>query len=106
MPWVWLLLAGVVEVAWSQSIKPTEGFTKLPQTALCFVLMVSAVYLLSRAMKDLPTGTSYAVFTGIGTIGAIVLGVVVQHDALNLGRVTALVLLVAGLTVARLTTTG
>ncbi|NUS54372.1 MAG: multidrug efflux SMR transporter [Streptomycetaceae bacterium] len=103
MPWIWLLLAGVVEVAWSQSIKPTEGFTKLPQTALCFVLMVGAVYLLSRAMKDLPTGTSYAVFTGIGTIGAITLGVVLQGDRLDLARITALVLIVAGLTVARLT---
>jgi quaternary ammonium compound-resistance protein SugE len=104
MPWIWLLLAGAVEVAWSQSIKPTEGFTKIPQTILSVVLMAVAVYLLSMAMRDLPTGTSYAVFTGIGTVGAIVLGVVLQNDKLDIGRVAALVLIVAGLAVARLTT--
>ncbi|MFD9485070.1 DMT family transporter [Streptomyces sp. NPDC059991] len=104
MPWIWLLLAGLVEVAWSQSIEPTAGFTRLPQTALCLVLMMGAVYLLSRAMADLPPGISYAIFTGIGTVGAIVLGVVVQHESLGLGRVAALLLIVAGLTLARLTT--
>ncbi|MCF2526503.1 DMT family transporter [Yinghuangia soli] len=104
MPWIWLLLAGAVEVAWSQSIKPTEGFTKIPQTALCIALMAGAVFLLSMAMRDLPVGTSYAVFTGIGTVGAIVLGVVIQNDALNLGRVAALTLIIAGLTLAKLTT--
>ncbi|WTW96275.1 multidrug efflux SMR transporter [Streptomycetaceae bacterium NBC_01309] len=102
MPWIWLLLAGAVEVAWSQSIKPTEGFTKIPQTALCIGLMATAVFLLSVAMRDLPVGTSYAVFTGIGTVGAIVLGVVIQNDSLNFARVSALVLLLAGLVVAKL----
>lgn len=104
MPWIWLLLAGAVEVAWSQSIKPTDGFTRLPQTALCFVLGAAAVYLLARAMRDLPVGTAYAVFTGIGTVGAITLGVVLQNDRLDVGRVAALALILSGLTVARLTT--
>lgn len=104
MPWIWLLLAGAVEVAWSQSIKPTDGFTRLPQTALCFVLGAAVVYLLARAMRDLPVGTAYAVFTGIGTVGAITLGVVLQNDRLDVGRVAALALILSGLTVARLTT--
>ncbi|MFI1173914.1 DMT family transporter [Streptomyces melanogenes] len=103
MPWIWLLLAGAVEVAWSQSIAPTEGFTRIPQTVLCLVLMMGAVYLLSRAMADLPPGISYAIFTGIGTVGAIVLGVAIRHEPLGPGRVAALLLIVAGLTVARLT---
>ncbi|MEU1073175.1 MULTISPECIES: multidrug efflux SMR transporter [unclassified Streptomyces] len=103
MPWIWLLLAGAVEVAWSQSIGPTEGFTRVPQTLLCLLLMVGAVYLLSRAMAELPAGLSYALFTGIGTVGAIVLGAVVRHEPLGPGRVVALLLIVAGLTLARLT---
>ncbi|GAA0578491.1 multidrug efflux SMR transporter [Streptomyces crystallinus] len=104
MPWIWLLLAGAVEVAWSQSIEPTDGFRKVPQTLLCLILMLGAVYLLSRAMADLPPGISYAIFTGIGTVGAIVLGVVLRHEPLGPGRIAALLLIVGGLTVARLTT--
>ncbi|MCR6490404.1 multidrug efflux SMR transporter [Amycolatopsis sp. OK19-0408] len=103
MGWVTLVAAGLVEIAWSQSIKPTENFTRLWPTLLCFVLGVAAVYLLSRAMDAVPVGTAYAVFTGIGAVGAIVLGVVVQKDPLSLGRVAALALIVGGVVLARVT---
>lgn len=78
MGWLVLIAAGLVEIAWSQSIKPTENFIKPLPTLLCVVLGVAAVYLLSRAMDTVPVGTAYAVFTGIGAVGAIVLGVVVR----------------------------
>lgn len=74
MSWIYLLLAGLVGVAWSRSIGPTENFTRLLPTLLCLVLGGTAVYLLSLAMRDLPVGTAYALFTGLGTIGAISLG--------------------------------
>ncbi|WP_419993361.1 DMT family transporter [Streptomyces boninensis] len=103
MAWLTLLAAGIVEVVWAQSIKPTNGFTRLWPTVVSILLGGAAVYLLARAMRDLPVGTAYAVFTGIGTIGAIALGVLIQHDPLSYGRIGALVLIVAGLALARLT---
>ncbi|WP_216208005.1 DMT family transporter [Amycolatopsis aidingensis] len=102
MSWLVLLLAGAVEIAWVQSIKPTENFTRPLPTLLCVVLGVLAVYLLSRAMNQLPVGTAYAVFTGIGVVGAVVFGVLVHKDPLSLGRVLALSLIVGGIVLARL----
>ena len=101
--WLVLGLAGLVEIAWSQSIKPTENFTRPLPTLLCLGLAAGAVYLLSRAMDSIPVGTAYAVFTGIGAVGAIVLGVVVSRDPLSVGRVLALALIVGGVVLARLT---
>ncbi|CAL9348360.1 DMT family transporter [Streptomyces sp. enrichment culture] len=103
MSWLLLLAAGLVEVAWSQSIKPTAGFTRPLPTLLCFALAAVAVYLLSLAMKGLPVGTAYAVFTGIGAIGAITLGVVVHKDPVTVGRVVALALIVGGVALSRVT---
>jgi quaternary ammonium compound-resistance protein SugE len=101
--WLLLLAAGAVEVAWSQSIKPTAGFTRPLPTLTCFFLAAVAVYLLSLAMKGLPVGTAYAVFTGIGAIGAITLGITVHKDPVSVGRVAALALIIAGVALARVT---
>ncbi|HET6289471.1 MAG TPA: multidrug efflux SMR transporter [Amycolatopsis sp.] len=101
MGWGILLVAGVVEVAWSQSIKPTGNFTRFWPTVLCFVLGVAAVYLLSKAMDSLPVGTAYAVFTGIGAVGAIVFGVVIHQDPLSFGRFAAMALIVGGVVLAK-----
>ncbi|MEU6745874.1 multidrug efflux SMR transporter [Spirillospora sp. NPDC046719] len=103
MNWLVLGLAGLVEIAWAQSIKPTQSFTRPLPTLVCLVLMVAAVWLLAQAMRTLPVGTAYAVFTGIGAVGAIALGVVVHKDPLTAGRTTALALIVAGLVLARAT---
>ncbi len=102
MPWIWLLLAGVVEVAWAQSIKPTEGFTRLPQTALCFVLMLGAVLLLSRALRDLPVGTGYAVFTGIGAVGTVLTSLAVRHEVPSPTTFAGLALITTGLVTVHL----
>jgi quaternary ammonium compound-resistance protein SugE len=103
MSWLILVLAGLVEIVWSQSIKPTENFTRPVPPLVCFVLGAGAVYLLSRAMQTLPVGTSYAVFTGIGAIGAISLGIVVHRDPVSIGRMAALGLIIGGLVLARVT---
>ncbi|KAF0836520.1 DMT family transporter [Nocardia caishijiensis] len=103
MNWVLLGVAGLVEIIWSQTIKPTENFTKLGPTLLCVALGSLAVYLLSRAMQTLPVGTAYAVFTGIGALGAIGLGVLVHKDPLSAGRVFALALILGGIVLARVT---
>ncbi|MFD0889949.1 DMT family transporter, partial [Streptosporangium algeriense] len=87
MSWILLLAAGLVEIAWSQSIKPTEGFTRPLPTLVCFALGALAVWLLSKAMQQgLPVGTAYAVFTGIGAVGAITLGIVLHGDSAGAGR--------------------
>ncbi|MFI7135646.1 DMT family transporter [Nonomuraea sp. NPDC050153] len=104
MNWLVLLLAGLVEVAWSQSIKPTQNFTRPAPTLVCLVLMAAAIWLLSQAMNTLPVGTAYAVFTGIGAVGAITLGIAVSGDPVSLGRLAALALIVGGIVLARITT--
>ncbi len=103
MSWLVLGLAGLVEIIWSQTIKPTENFTKLGPTLLCVALGSLAVYLLSRAMQTLPVGTAYAVFTGIGALGAIGLGMLVHKDPLSAGRALALSLILGGIVLARVT---
>ncbi|MEU6580573.1 multidrug efflux SMR transporter [Nocardia sp. NPDC046763] len=106
MNWLVLGLAGMVEIAWSQSIKPTQNFTRPLPTLLCFVLAAVAVYLLSYAMRSLPVGTAYAIFTGIGAVGAIGLGIVVQKDPLSVSRVLALSMIIGGIVLARVTNPG
>lgn len=103
MNWAYLLMAGAVEIAWSQSIKPTQNFTRPLPTLLCFVLAAAAVYLLSRSMQSLPVGTAYAVFTGIGAVGAITVGVIVHRDPVSGGRLAALALILGGIVLARIT---
>ncbi|MBB5075348.1 DMT family transporter [Nonomuraea sp. NPDC050547] len=104
MNWLILALAGLVEVAWSQSIKPTQNFTRPIPTLVSLLLMAAAVFLLSLAMNTLPVGTAYAVFTGIGAVGAIVLGIVLNDDPVSVGRMAALALIVGGIVLARVTT--
>ncbi|SHK23676.1 quaternary ammonium compound-resistance protein SugE [Pseudonocardia thermophila] len=103
MSWLILVMAGVVEAAWAQSIKPTENFTRPLPTLVCLVLMALAVWLLSLAMNSVPVGTAYAVFTGIGAAGAITLGVLVHGDPISAGRVAALTLIIGGVVLARVT---
>lgn len=103
MSWIVLGLAGLVEIVWSQTIKPTENFTRLGPALVCIALGSLAVYLLSRAMQTLPVGTAYAVFTGIGALGAIGLGVLVHKDPLSAGRALALSLILGGIVLARVT---
>jgi quaternary ammonium compound-resistance protein SugE len=104
--WLLLGLAGLIEIAWSQSIRPTQGFTRPVPTLVCFLLAVAAVYLLSSAMRTLPVGTAYAVFTGIGAVGAIGIGIATQKDPLTAGRMIAMALIVGGIVLARVTNPG
>lgn len=102
--WAWLVGAGVAEVAWSQSIRPTDGFSRPLPTLLCFLLAAAAVYPLTRAMEEIPVGTAYAVFTGIGATGAVVLGVLVSGDPLSASRFLGIGLILAGVLVLQLLT--
>ena len=100
-PWAWIAVAGAAEVVWSQSIKPTEGFTRLWPTLLCLVLTAAVVLPLERAMRDLPVGTAYVVFTGIGGLGALTLGIAFSGDPLTAGRIAGALLVIAGVATLR-----
>jgi quaternary ammonium compound-resistance protein SugE len=100
-PWAWLGAAGVAEIAWSQSIRPTDGFTRPLPTAICLVLMALAVYPLTRAMQTIPVGTAYVVFTGLGAIGAVVLGILASGDPARPAQLAAIALVVTGVVTLR-----
>lgn len=102
MAWLFLLAAGCVEVAWVLSIESTHGFTRLWPTVRCAILGVSSVYLLTFALRALPIGTAYAIFTGIGAVGTVVLGIVLFGDPATLGRLVPIALIVGGIVSLRL----
>jgi quaternary ammonium compound-resistance protein SugE len=97
MPWMFLLAAGLLEIVWAFTMKLSQGFTRGVPAAVTVLAMLVSFALLSISMKTLPLGTSYAVWTGIGTIGAFVVGVVVLDEPLTIGRVVAAALILVGL---------
>ncbi|MBR8315454.1 quaternary ammonium compound efflux SMR transporter SugE [Burkholderia dolosa] len=97
MAWVWLLIAGLLEVAWAAGMKSSDGFTKLGPSVLTIVTALASFALLSVAMRELPLGTAYAVWTGIGAVGAFVFGIVMMGEALSAARVASAALIVVGL---------
>ncbi|AHV93489.1 quaternary ammonium compound efflux SMR transporter SugE [Bordetella holmesii] len=97
MTWIILVFAGLFEVVWAVGLKYTHGFTRLVPSLITVGGMLVSFWLLSTAMKSLPLGTAYAVWVGIGTIGAFVAGIVLFGEALNGLRVISVLLIVAGL---------
>ena len=103
MPWTLLCFAGLFEVAWAIGLKYTDGFTKPVPTALTVAAMIASVGLLGLAMKHLPVGTAYAVWTGIGTIGTVILGIVLLGDSASPMRLACLGLIMLGIIGLKLT---
>ncbi|POR55673.1 quaternary ammonium compound-resistance protein SugE [Paraburkholderia eburnea] len=97
MPWLYLLIAGLLEVAWATGLKSSEGFSRLWPSVFTVVTALGSFWLLALAMRQLPLGTAYAVWTGIGAVGAFVLGIVVMGEAVSVARVLSALLIVAGL---------
>ena len=102
MAWIILITAGVFETVWAYYMKLSDGFTKLGPTAATFAAMAVSIGLLGLAMKSLPLGTAYMVWTGIGALGAFVVGIVVLGEAVTVMRVVAAGLIVAGLLLMKL----
>lgn len=105
MPWFALFVAGLLEVVWAFSMKQSEGFTRLWPTALTLVAMVLSFALLSWSMRVLPLGTAYTIWTGIGAIGAFIVGIVALGEAANPLRIMAALLIVGGLILMKLSST-
>jgi quaternary ammonium compound-resistance protein SugE len=95
--WIVLIVAGILEVAWAIGLKYTEGFTRLGPSVATLAAMVGSVVLLGLAMRDLPVGTAYAVWTGIGAVGTAILGIVLFGEAASVARLVCLGLILAGI---------
>lgn len=97
MAWVVLLIAGLLEVGWAVCLKHARGFTLLWPSVGFAAFMFGSVYLLGVALKSLPLGTAYTVWTGIGAVGTVVLGVLVLSEPLDLRRLACIGLILAGI---------
>ena len=97
MAWVFLVIAGLFEIVWAIGLKYTEGFTRLGPTAVTVGGMVLSVVLLGIALRDLPVGTGYAVWTGIGTVGTAIIGIWLFNEPATALRLGAMALIVAGI---------
>ncbi|MCW2284933.1 quaternary ammonium compound-resistance protein SugE [Rhodoblastus acidophilus] len=102
MAWVYLFLAGVMEIAWAYAMKQSDGFTRLWPTATVIVALIGSLGLLALSMRTLPLGTAYTIWTGIGAIGAFVLGIVALGEQATFGRLIAAALIISGLIAMKL----
>jgi quaternary ammonium compound-resistance protein SugE len=104
MAWVVLALAGLFEVGWAVGLKYTEGFTRIVPTVLTVLSMIVSLSLLGLALRSLPLGTAYAVWTGIGTVGTALLGIWLFGEAATALRLGCIGLIVAGIVGLKLVT--
>lgn len=106
MAWIILFVAGLLEVVWAYYMKLSEGFTKLTPSVITIVAMVASFALLSYAMRSLPLGTAYMVWTGIGAVGAFVVGAMFLGEAASPLRIAAAVMIVCGILLMKFATGG
>ena len=104
MAWLMLIVAGSFEVVWAIGLKYAEGFTKFWPSVLTIGAMLVSIVLLGLAMKQLPVGTSYAVWVGVGAVGTAILGIVLLGESASAGRLASLALIVAGIVGLKLAT--
>lgn len=97
MPWLWLIVAGLLEISWAVGLKYTDGFSKLLPSVVTVVLMLASFWCLAQAVKGLPLGTSYAIWTGIGAVGTAIAGIVLFKEPATAARLACMVLIVAGI---------
>jgi quaternary ammonium compound-resistance protein SugE len=103
MAWAILFLAGLFEIGWAIGLKYTNGFTRLWPTVLTALSMIVSLTLLGLALRSLPVGTGYAVWTGIGAIGTVILGIILFNEPATAGRLACVGLIVAGILGLKLT---
>lgn len=97
MDWLLLFIAGLLEMGWAIGLKYSEGFTKLGPSIVTLGLMAASFFLLSQALKTIPIGTGYAVWTGIGAVGTVIVGMAFLGESRDVGRIFCLFLIAAGI---------
>lgn len=104
MAWILLFAAGILEIVWAFTMKQSAGFTKLTPSIITLIAALASFVLLAMSMRSLPLGTAYTIWTGIGAIGAFVVGILVLGEQANLTRIIAAALIVSGLVLMKLST--
>ncbi|MDV2470511.1 quaternary ammonium compound efflux SMR transporter SugE [Acinetobacter chinensis] len=102
MAWVVLIFAGIFEIVWAYTMKMSEGFTKLTPSIITIFFMILSFGLLAYAMKTLPLGTAYTIWTGIGAIGSFLVGIFILGEPTSAMRMLAAVLIISGLVLMKL----
>ncbi|PZU29731.1 MAG: quaternary ammonium compound-resistance protein SugE [Stenotrophomonas sp.] len=102
MAWIYLVIAGALEIVWALAMKQSHGFTKLVPSIVTIVGMIASFWLLALAMRSLPLGTAYTIWTGIGAVGAFVIGIIFLGEQISAMRIGAAVLIVSGLVLMKL----
>lgn len=106
MAWLMLILAGVLEVVWAYYMKQSEGFSKLVPSVVTILTMIASFAMLSYAMRSIPLGTAYTIWTGIGAVGAFTVGVIVLGESATASRLIAAGLILSGLVLMKLSSGG
>jgi len=104
MAWINLLIAGFFEISWAIGLKYSHGFTKIIPSSLTVIGMILSFYFLSLSLKELPLGTAYAVWTGIGTVGTVILGIILFKEPASVMRFICIALILTGISGLRLLT--
>jgi quaternary ammonium compound-resistance protein SugE len=104
MAWIMLIFAGLFEVVWAFYLKQSDGFTRLAPTVITLVTMLASFGLLSLSMRALPLGTAYTIWTGIGAVGAFVVGIAVLGETVGAMRLVAAALILSGIVLMKLST--
>lgn len=102
MAWIMLFVAGIFEVVWAVAMKQSEGFSRLWPSVVTLAGMVASFVLLAAAMRTIPLGTAYTIWTGIGAVGAFLVGITMLEEQVNTMRIVAAVLIVSGLVLMKL----
>lgn len=97
MDWVYLLIAAILEVGWALGIKFTDGFTKLIPSVLTIIGMLFSFFFLSIALRTIPIGTAYAIWTGLGAAGVAVIGILYLNESASLLRIISIILILSGI---------
>ena len=106
MAWILLIIAGLLEIVWAFAMKLSQGFTRAGASAITLLAMLASFGLLSASMKTLPLGTAYTIWTGIGAIGTLLVGIVALNESASAVRMVAAVLIVTGLILMKMSTPG
>ena len=104
MHWIYLFIAGMFEISWAVGLKFTHGFTHIIPSILTVIGMIASFYFLALALKHLPLGTAYAIWTGIGTIGTVVFGIILFKEPVTAMRLFCIALIISGITGLKLLT--
>lgn len=104
MEWIHLFIAGIFEISWAIGLKYSHGFTQIIPSVITVICMILSFYFLALALKNLPLGTAYAVWTGIGTLGTVILGIVLFKEPSTAMRLFCILLIMSGITGLKLLT--